>query len=108
MATYIDQRLTEKISAAGESGQIETVIVVKENAGSSSIEDSGSLARQVIECAAERAGDLPFSVRYFPRANAAVISSNRKFIQEILKDENLAVVSTTEIDIIVFPFLRSE
>lgn len=108
MATYIDQRLTEKISAAGESGQIETVIVVKENASSSSIADDGGLAQQVIKCASERAGDLPFSVRYFPRANAAVISCSGKFIQEILKDENLAVVSTTEIDVIVFPFLRSE
>jgi hypothetical protein len=102
MATYIDCRLTEKIRAAGESGQIEAVIVVKKNGSSSLTADDEGLARQVIECAAERAGDLPFSVRYFPRANAAVISSSGRLIQEILKDENLAVASATEIDAILF------
>jgi hypothetical protein len=102
MATYIDRRLTEKIRAAGESGQVEAVIIVKENGDSSLTADDGGMARQVIEGAAERAGELPFSARYFPRANAAVISSSGRFIQEILKDENLAVASATEIDTITF------
>ena len=102
MATYIDRRLIEKIRAAGESDQVEAVIVVNENISSSLTEDDWGVARQVIECAAERAGELPFSVRYFPRANAAVITSSGKVMQEILKDENLAVASATEIDAILF------
>jgi hypothetical protein len=102
MAAYIDRRLTEKIRAAGESGQVEAVIVVKEQEGLSLTVDDGDLARQVVEGAAGRAGDLPSSIRYFPRANAAVISSSGRLIQEILMDENLIVASATEIDTIIF------
>lgn len=102
MATYIDWRLTEKISAVGDSGQVEAVIVVKESRGSSPAEDDGGLARQVVECAVEHIGHLPHAVRYFPRANAAVISANGKLIQEILKDENLYAASATDVDAIVF------
>jgi hypothetical protein len=60
------------------------------------------LAQQVVEGAAERTGELPGAVRYFPRANAAVITASGRFIQEILKDENVTVASAADVDLIVF------
>jgi hypothetical protein len=102
MATYIDQRLTEKINRAGETGPIEAVIVVKENEEISLAMDDGGLTRCVIDGAVERTGELPHTIRYFPRANAAIISASVKLIQEIIKDENLAVASATDVDAIVF------
>jgi hypothetical protein len=98
MATFIDRRLMEKLSAAGESGRVEAIIVVKENGGSSPAIEDGGLARQVIEGTAEQTGEHPNAVRYFPRANAAVIAASGRFIQEILKNENLAVASATEVN----------
>lgn len=103
MKTYIDRRLTERISAAGESGKVEAIIVVEETGDSCLTADDGGLARHVIEGVTRRTGDLPSAVRYFSRANAAVISASGKFIQEILKDENLAVASATDVDAIGFP-----
>jgi len=102
MKTYIDWRLTERISAAGESGEVEAMIVVEETGVSCLTADDGGLARQVIESAAKRTGEFPSSVRYFPRDNAAVITASGRFIQEILKDENLAVANATDVDAIVF------
>jgi hypothetical protein len=103
MTAYIDPSLDRKIRAAGEFCPVEAVLVVKEKDGSPSADDEG-LAQQVIESAARRAGELEFTVRYFPRANAAVIASSSRLIQEIIKDENLAVASATEIDAISFLF----
>jgi hypothetical protein len=102
MRAYIDRRLADRISAAGESGPVEAVIVVEGAEGSCLGKDDGGLARYVVEGAVERTGDRPFAVRYFPRANAAVISATGRFIQEILKDENLAVASLPYVD--TFPF----
>jgi len=102
MAIYIDRRLTKKIDSAGESGKVEAILVVKEDGGSDLSVDDGGLARRVIEGAIERTGDPPVAVRYFPRANAVMISASGRFVQEILKDENLAVASATDIDLTIF------
>ncbi|MBE0698319.1 MAG: hypothetical protein IH586_15480 [Anaerolineaceae bacterium] len=106
MTTYIDQHLADKIYAAGESGLIEAVIIVKESPGSSPADEDCGLARQVIERAGERTGDLAQMVRYFPRANAAVFSASSRFIQEIIQDENLVVASTTSVDAFPFSMIR--
>jgi hypothetical protein len=103
MTAYIDPSLDRKIRAAGEFGPVEAILVVKEKEGPPSADDKG-MAHQLIESAARRIGEFEFSVRYFPRANAAVIISRGRLIQEILKDENLAVASATEIDAISFLF----
>jgi hypothetical protein len=103
MTAYIDTSLDKKIRAAGEYGAVEAILVVKEKDGSPSADDGG-MVQQVIEGAAKRAGELEFAVRYFPRANAAVIASRSRLIQEIIKDENLAVASATEIEAITFLF----
>jgi len=103
MKTYIDWRLTERISAAGESGEVEAIIVIGETRVSCPTADDGGLARHVIAGAAKRTGEFPSAVRYFPRANAAVITASGRFIQEMLKNENLAVASAIDVDIIVFP-----
>jgi hypothetical protein len=103
MTAYIDPSLDKKFRAAGEFGLVEALLVVKEKEGSTSADDEG-LAQQVIEGAARRAGELEFAVCYFPRANAAVIASRSRLLQEIIKDENLAVASATEIEIITFLF----
>lgn len=102
MAVYIDRRLTEKINRAGETGQVEILIVVKETEGSSPAIDDGGLAQQVIDRAIERTGELPHTTRYFPRANAVVISASGKWIQELLKEECLAAASAPDVDAIVF------
>ena len=102
MTTQIDRRLANQIRAAGDSRPVDAVIIVKESEGASPTVDDGGLAQQVVEGAAKRTGELPGAVRYFPRANAAVISASVKLIQEILKDENLAVASATDVDAIIF------
>lgn len=104
MATYIDPRLRNKISAAHESDLVEAVIIVKESVGSSPAEEDCGLAQQMVDSAVKRTGDLPHMVRYFPRANAAVISASGRLIQEIIKDKNLAVASPTDVD--AFPFSK--
>ena len=101
MATYIDRRLMEKISASGDADQVEAVIVVKERRGSSLFDDDG-LAQQVIERAIQRTGDQPGSLRYFPRANAVILYACSRFIQEVLKDEDLVVASATDVDALLF------
>jgi len=102
MATYIDPRLRKKIRAAGESGQIEAIIVAKEDGISSVISENGSLVRKMIESSTECTGDTPISLRYFPKANAAVISAGGRFIEAILQSQDLAVASATEIDLMFF------
>ena len=102
MATYIDSRLLKKIRAAGESGQVEAIIVVKEDDVSSVISEDGWLVRKMINGAIEYTGDSPISLRYFPNANAAVISASGRFIQAILQSQDLAVASATEIDLIFY------
>jgi len=102
MATYIDRRLTKKIDSAGEVGQVDAILVVKDDGDSGLSVDDGGLARRVIEGASERTGVLPNAVRYFPRANAAVISASSRLVQEILKDANLAVASATDFDLMDF------
>jgi len=42
--------------------------------------------------------------RYFPKANAAVITASSRFLRQILNDENLAIASATDIDLIDFFF----
>lgn len=102
MATHIDPRLLKIIRAAGESDQVEAILVAKEDGASSPTADDGGPARRMIEGAIEGTGDLPVEVRYFPRANAAVISASGRFIQAILQSEELAVASATEIDVVFF------
>ncbi len=103
MTAHIDRRLSDKIKAAGESGEVEAIIVVKDMADPYLADDDGGLARQVIEGVVERTGERPGAVRYSPRSNAAVIVASSRFLQEILKDEHLAVASATDTDVIVFP-----
>ena len=104
MAAHIDRRLIDKIVAAGDSGQVEAIIVVQGSEETSPGEEGDGLARQVVDSSAQRVGALPHTVRYFPRANAAVLSAKGNLIQEILKDERLAVASASDLD--VFPFSR--
>ena len=78
---------------------------IVEDGDSSSAEEDGGPVRKIIESAIECTDDLPISLRYFPRANAAVISASGRFIQAILQNEELAVASATEIDLMFF--LRS-
>jgi hypothetical protein len=101
MSAYIDRRLARKIEAAGDARPVEAVIVVKESQDSLLPEDGG-LAQKVVEGAVERTGELPGAARYFPRANAAVITASGRLIQEILKDENVTVASAADVDFIVF------
>ena len=102
MAIYIDRRLIEKINMAGQTGQVDAVIVVRESDELSPSLDDGGSARQVIDSAVERTGEFPYAVRYFPRANAAVISASVKLIEEIVKDDDLAIVSAPDVDAIIF------
>jgi len=102
MTPYIDPYLDEKISTAGQSELVEAIFVVKEGADLSPTAEDCGLAQRVVECAVERTGDLPRAVRYFPRANAVVILASSKLIQELIKDERLAVASATEVDPMVF------
>jgi hypothetical protein len=104
MEPYIDRQLTKKIKTAGESGQVEAIIVAREDSASSATEEDGELVRRMIENTIECTGDYPISLRYFPKANAAVISASGGFIQAILQSEDLAVASTTEMDAITFLF----
>lgn len=98
MAAYIDQRLREKLSEAGEAGLVEGVFVVKAGEGSDLAETDEGLAQQVIETSIVGSGERPEAVRYFPRANAAVIAASRRFIEKILEDERLAVASASDVD----------
>lgn len=98
--TIVDGRLMERLSAAGESDLVEAILVVKESPFIS-LDDAGLLQR-LIDAAIEYTDDLPTAVRYFPRANAVVLSASPGFIQEILKDENLAVASAAEVGSIPF------
>jgi len=101
MAAYIDPRLLKKIRAAGESGQVEAIIIANGNDLSQPAEDRGPL-QKMVEDAIEGTGDHPISLRFFPRANAAVISASGRFIQAILQSQGLAVASATEIDLMFF------
>jgi hypothetical protein len=101
MSAYIDRRLAHKIEAAGDTRPVEAVIVVKGSEDSLLPEDGG-LAQQVVEGAAERTDEVPGAARYFPRAHAAVITASRRFMQELLKDENVTVASGVDLDAIVF------
>jgi hypothetical protein len=101
MSAYIDRRLARKMEAAGDSRPVEAVIVVKESEDPLLTKDGG-LAQQVVEGAVERTGELPGATRYFPRANAAVITGSGRFMQELLKDENVTVASAVDLDAIVF------
>ena len=101
MVAYIDRRLTRNIDRAAASGQIDAIIVVKD-AADPALSLDGILLHQVIEAAIERAGDIPAALRYYPRANAAVISASRKLIEEVLQDDNVAVASAVDIDLMVF------
>jgi hypothetical protein len=96
MAATIDRHLTKQIAEAGETGLVAAVMIVKEPGGPAM--DDGGLARRVIEKAVERTGEIPASVRYVPRANAAVLLARAGLIQEILVDENLAVASAADLD----------
>ena len=104
MSSYIDPRLRKIIHVAGESGRVEAIIVAREDNLSSSTEEDGELMLKVIENTIEYIHESPISVRFFPRANAAVISASGRFIQAILQNQDLAVASTTEIDAITFLF----
>ncbi len=98
MATCIDRRLREKIGEAGEAGLVEGVFVFKAGDASVLAETDEGLTQQVIESAILRSGEQPETVRYFPRANAAVVTASSRFMQEILKDKRLAVASATDVD----------
>lgn len=102
MANFIDRRLMDKITDASSFEQVEAILIFKDEEVVGLSVDDGGLAQQVVEGLIKRTGDLPKSVRYFPRANAAVISSSSWFIQEILKDKHLAVASATDIDFVKF------
>jgi len=98
VAAHIDRRLIKSISAAGEDSQVEAILVVKEDGGMGVCFNEGFL-QKLVEGAIERTGDLPIAIRYFPRANAIVISARTRLIQEILQDENLAVASAVDFDL---------
>ena len=102
MATYIDPRLLKMTRATGESDQVEAIIVAREDGASSLTGEDGELVRKMIESTIECTGDSPISLRYFPSANAAVISASGRFIQAVLQNEDLAVASATEIDLVFF------
>ena len=102
MATYIDRRLRDQIDSGDGTGEVEAILVVKEPGEANLSSDDGGLARLVIEGTVERTGDHPIALRYFPRANAVVISAKGRFIREILRDENLAVATSINIDLLDF------
>ncbi len=101
MAAYLDRRLTCTIERAGAAGAIEAIIIVKEGEDPASSMD-GALLRRVIDGAIQRADDSPLALCYIPRANAAIITASRKLIEEILGDENVAVASAVDIDLMLF------
>lgn len=102
MATFIDQRLTNKLNVRTPPAQVEAIFVVQETSGAGG--DDGGLARRVIEAAGQRAGDPPAAARYFPKANAVVVSATVRFIQEMLQDENVLVASAVDFDLIDYIF----
>jgi hypothetical protein len=101
MAVFIDRCLTRSIDRAAAAGAIEAIIIVKEGEDPASSMD-GALLRRVIDGAIQRADDSLLALRYIPRANAAIITASRKLIEEILGDENIAVASAVDIDLMVF------
>jgi len=101
MAAYLDRRLTRTIERAGLAEAIEAIIIVKEGEDPASSMDE-ALLRRVIDGAIQRVDDSPLALRYIPRANAAIITASRKLIEEILGDENVAVASAVDIDLMVF------
>jgi hypothetical protein len=102
MATFIDQRLMNKLHARNPPAQVEAIFVVQETGGAD--DDDGWLARRVIEAACQRAGHPPTAARYFPKANAVVVSATVSFIQEMLQDENVQVASAVDFDLIDYIF----
>ncbi len=103
MTAHIDRRLIDNIRAAAQSGQVEAIIVVEDNVPSRLADDDGGLAQQVVEAAIERTGCSPHAVRYFPRANAAILVASGRFLQELLGDRRLTVASATDTDFLGFP-----
>ncbi len=103
MAAYIDGRLIDQIHVAGQSGEVGAIIVVKDEGAQQLADDDGGLARQVVEGATERTGCRPSTVRYFPRANAAVLVAGGRFLQEILSDWRMTVASATDTNVLAFP-----
>jgi len=92
------------MESGAENDQLEAILVVKEGGDVDLVSDDRGLARRVIETASDLTGDQPSAVRYFPKANAAVITATSRFFRQILKDENLAIASATDIDLIDFFF----
>ncbi len=101
MTAIIDGRLRAKINKVGECAQVEAIIVVQESEDLHA--DGGGLARQVVEAAIGCTGEVPNAVRYFPRANAAVIMASGRFLKQVLEDERLHAASATDTEVIGFP-----
>jgi hypothetical protein len=103
MGIYIDRRLIELLETAGETGQVEAIIIIKDGRDSSPSWNDGGLLEMSIQTAIELTGEEPYAFRYFPRANAGAITASSRFMRQILKDENLFAASAVDIDAIVFP-----
>lgn len=102
---YVDPRLSRLLAEAGENALLDAVIVVSDGASSSL--DDGGLAQQVIDHAAAHVGERPARLRFFPRANAAVLSASAPFLREILKDPAIAAASAADIASAFLEWLNS-
>ncbi len=100
--TFIDRRLSDQITRAGEKGPVEAVIVVDADQDGPSTESAGKLLAKVVEGAIQRTGEHPACVRYLASVNSAVILASVKFIRQVLQDEHIVVASAADVDLFAF------
>ncbi len=94
MNAWVEPRLLERLQAAGADDLLEAVIAVRELFP---IQDEGGGLRQLVARAAAASHSPPVSARYFPRAGAAVLTANRAFWMEILRDEELFAAASVSV-----------
>jgi hypothetical protein len=97
----IDPLLTERIREAGDTGEVEAVILVRPAAprkppAPPKKPDERGPAGAVIDRVSKKMNEKPSSVRYLPRLGGAVVKANGRMMSNLVADR--AIVSATVSD----------
>jgi len=99
MEGKIDPRLLGQLEQAGEQGEVEAVLILRDQGQTARDSTGHSLGQQIVDRASSETKQMPTSVRFMPNLGILYVKGSGKLIRQLLEQNEVVSATANELDI---------
>jgi hypothetical protein len=102
MKGEIDPRLLAQVEQAGDQGEVEAVLMLRDQGQTTGDSAEDSLGHQIVDRVSKHTEQTPTSVRFMPKLGVLYVKGSGKLIRQLLEQNEVVSATANEPDI-TFP-----